>query len=207
MDNTDGKQPYQKKKDLLLQDWFWWTVLLAVLVVISLCLGAAFWQVARGLKGAGPLAPFAIVLTPDPTYQPQAFETLTVAMDATLPPYEYLDQDTQQIIGFDVDLIRSIAERENLKIEIVNVSWDELMIGMGDCRYDLAISAIVVTPERSQAFLFSEPYVEDVNGPVAVAICRDRPDLQVAVNSGLESVRADGTLDALVEHWLLPVTP
>jgi polar amino acid transport system substrate-binding protein len=38
-----------------------------------------------------------------------------VATDATWPPFEYVDEDTREIVGFDIDLMNAIAERENLE--------------------------------------------------------------------------------------------
>lgn len=108
-------------------------------------------------------------------------ERITVAMDATWPPFEYVDETTQEIIGFDVDLITAIAEKQGLEIEIVNVPWDSLLAGMAGCQYDLSISAMTITPERAEQFAFSDPYFaagqvvtvqasnNDINGPEDLA--------------------------------------
>jgi len=89
-------------------------------------------------------------------------ETLKVriATDATWPPFEYVDEQTMEIVGFDIDLIKAIADEADLEIEIVNVSWDPLLAGMAQCQYDAAISAMTITEERKEAMLFSEPYFE-----------------------------------------------
>ena len=89
-------------------------------------------------------------------------ETLKVriATDATWPPFEYVDEQTMEIVGFDIDLIKAIADEAGLEIEIVNVSWDPLLAGMAQCQYDAAISAMTITEERKQAMLFSDPYFE-----------------------------------------------
>jgi polar amino acid transport system substrate-binding protein len=83
---------------------------------------------------------------------------IRVAMDATWPPFESVDETTKQIVGFDPDLIKAIAEKENLDIELVNVSWDPLLAGMAQCQYDAAISAMTITDERKQSFNFTDPY-------------------------------------------------
>jgi polar amino acid transport system substrate-binding protein len=86
-----------------------------------------------------------------------AKQVVTVAMDATWPPFEYTDEN-QNIIGYDVDLITAIAENQGFEIEIVNVQWDPLLAGMATCQYDVAVSAMTITEERRQSFNFSEPY-------------------------------------------------
>lgn len=85
-------------------------------------------------------------------------EPIQVAMDATWPPFEYVDEATKDLVGFDVDLMKAIAEKEGLDVEFVNVSWDPLLAGMAQCQYDAAISAMTITEERKEQFNFSEPY-------------------------------------------------
>jgi polar amino acid transport system substrate-binding protein len=89
-------------------------------------------------------------------------ETLKVriATDATWPPFEYVDEQTMDIVGFDIDLIKAIADEAGLDIEIINVGWDPLLAGMAQCQYDAAISAMTITDERKEVMLFSNPYFE-----------------------------------------------
>jgi polar amino acid transport system substrate-binding protein len=65
-----------------------------------------------------------------------------------------------EIVGFDIDLIKAIADEAGLDIEIVNVAWDPLLAGMAQCQYDAAISAMTITEERKEVMLFSNPYFE-----------------------------------------------
>jgi polar amino acid transport system substrate-binding protein len=81
-----------------------------------------------------------------------------VATDATWPPFEYVDDTSKDIVGFDIDLMKAIAEEAGLTIEYSNVPWDSLLAGMAQCQYDAAISAMTITPERAEQFAFSDPY-------------------------------------------------
>jgi polar amino acid transport system substrate-binding protein len=81
-----------------------------------------------------------------------------VATDATWPPFEYVDEETKEIVGFDIDLMTAIAEEAGIEIEFANVAWDPLLAGMALCQYDAAISAMTITEERKEQFLFSDPY-------------------------------------------------
>jgi len=87
-------------------------------------------------------------------------QKIQVATDATWPPFEYVDEQTKDIIGFDIDLMKAIAEAEGLDVEFVNVSWDPLLAGMAQCQYDAAISAMTITEERKAQFNFTDPYFE-----------------------------------------------
>jgi len=83
---------------------------------------------------------------------------ILVATDATWPPFEYVNDQTKEIEGFDIDIMNAIAERENLDIEFVNVGWDPLLAGMAQGTYDAAISSITITEDRQKDMLFSTPY-------------------------------------------------
>ena len=86
--------------------------------------------------------------------------TIRVATDATWPPFEYLDEESQELVGLDIELMQAVAERAGFTVEFVNVSFDTLLTGMVQCQYDAAISAITITPERAVDFAFSDPYFE-----------------------------------------------
>lgn len=102
---------------------------------------------------------------------------ISVATDATWPPFEMVNEETKEIEGFDIDLMNAIAEKANLKINWVNVGWDPLLAGMATGQYDAAISCITITEERQKDMLFSDPYYDagqliavridntDINGP------------------------------------------
>ena len=83
---------------------------------------------------------------------------ILVATDATWPPFEYVNDQTKEIEGFDIDVMNAIAERENLDIEFVNVGWDPLLAGMAQGTYDAAISSITITEDRKKEMLFSDSY-------------------------------------------------
>jgi polar amino acid transport system substrate-binding protein len=85
---------------------------------------------------------------------------IDIATDATFPPFESVDEQSKDLIGFDIDLIRATAERAKLQINLVNSGFDALLAGIGSCQYDAAISSITITPERRSSMLFSEPYFQ-----------------------------------------------
>ena len=96
--------------------------------------------------------PTAVPATPKPKLK------ITVATDATWPPFEYIDETTKEFVGFDIDLMKAIAEAAGFEVEFVNVAWDPLLAGMAAGQYDAAISAMTITEERAKQFDFSEPY-------------------------------------------------
>jgi len=83
---------------------------------------------------------------------------VVVATDATWAPFEFVDEKTKDIIGFDIDLMKAIAKESGLNIEFKNVPFDPLLAGMASGQYDAAISSITINDERKKNMLFSDPY-------------------------------------------------
>ena len=83
---------------------------------------------------------------------------LTVACDATWPPFEQVNERTKELDGFGPELMRAIAAKAGLEIELVNVGFDSVLAGVSQCQYDMAVSSITITEERKKTILFSDPY-------------------------------------------------
>jgi len=98
------------------------------------------------------------MLVPACSPAPSARTKLTVACDATWPPFEIVNEQTKELDGFGPELMRAIAARAGLDIELVNVGFDSLLAGVSQCQYDMAVSSVTITDERKKTILFSDPY-------------------------------------------------
>ncbi len=108
-------------------------------------------------------------------------QVVTVATDATWPPFESVNEETKKLEGFDIELMEAIAKEAGFEVKWVNVSWDPLLAGMATGTYDAAIAVMTITPERAEKWLFSDPYYDagqlvavqigntDINGPADLA--------------------------------------
>lgn len=83
---------------------------------------------------------------------------LTVGSDTAYPPFEFIEGD--QVVGFDIDLIREIAQRlgDGLEIEVVSADFDTIFTALAAGRFDVVISAVTITGERKQTVDFTDPY-------------------------------------------------
>jgi len=82
-------------------------------------------------------------------------ETLRVAYD--VPPYGYVDADGS-ISGVSVDLWRRVAEQMEWPFRLIPVSdMETILSGLEQGRFDAAIGAITITPERAARVDFSYP--------------------------------------------------
>jgi polar amino acid transport system substrate-binding protein len=83
-----------------------------------------------------------------------------VGTDATFKPFEYVDEKTKQILGFDVDLMNAIAADQGIKVEeYVNINFDGIIPGLLAKKFDAIISAMTITEERKKQVAFSDPYI------------------------------------------------
>lgn len=83
---------------------------------------------------------------------------ITVATDATFPPFENMDEATKQPVGFDIDLMNAIAAKNGWTINWVNTPFDSVLTGVASCQYDIAIAAISISEDRKANMDFSNPY-------------------------------------------------
>lgn len=87
---------------------------------------------------------------------PQHSHTLKVGFDNNYPPYEYLDAKGDPA-GFNIDLIRAIAEESGLSIELKSGAWNDIRSAFERGELDL-LAGMFATDERRQHYLFSVPH-------------------------------------------------
>ncbi len=85
---------------------------------------------------------------------------MTVCLDPSYPPFEYTDENSGEIRGFDVDMARAIGNYLGIKVEIATVGFDGLYDAVKARRCDMAISALPYDPLLTQDVAFSISYFE-----------------------------------------------
>jgi len=83
---------------------------------------------------------------------------IVVATDATVPPFENFNPQTQKFEGMDIDIMNAVAASQNFKVEYKSVAFGRLMTDMAQGKYDAAISSIIINDEHKKDMLFSNPY-------------------------------------------------
>jgi glutamine transport system substrate-binding protein len=79
--------------------------------------------------------------------------------DAQYPPFEEKGA-SGELTGFDIDLMKAIAEEAGFEVQIKHTGWDPMFQGIEKGKMDAAISAITITEERKKKYDFSDPYFE-----------------------------------------------
>jgi polar amino acid transport system substrate-binding protein len=67
-------------------------------------------------------------------------------------------ENTDELIGFEVDIVNEMAAYLDMTPEYVNNAWDNLIPGLERGLYDIAINGLEVTPEHEETVNFSIPY-------------------------------------------------
>ena len=88
----------------------------------------------------------------------QAAGVLRVGLDPTYPPFEV--DDGSGVHGLDVDLAKAIANDLGLDVQFVYFGYDGLYDALATEQVDVLISALVIIPERTRDFSYSEPYFD-----------------------------------------------
>ncbi len=99
---------------------------------------------------------------------------VAVGLDASPPPPLHTGHPGE---GFEVDLLRFIAERAGLQIRYESGLWKELMQRLMDRRLDMICTAATITEERKQLVDFSDPYLEY---ELAIVLRRDNGEIRTA---------------------------
>ncbi len=86
---------------------------------------------------------------------------ITVATEGDWSPYTYHDQETNELVGFDVELGKMIADKLGVSVEYKETDWDSILAGVQTGVFDLGINGVTYTDERAESFNFSEPYLYD----------------------------------------------
>lgn len=89
--------------------------------------------------------------------------TLRVSNTQANPPYSFVD-GSGELVGFDVDVAKEIAERMGIDdVEFVVGTFETFIPGLQADKWDAVVSGLTITEERQQQVEFSCPYqVNDV---------------------------------------------
>lgn len=88
---------------------------------------------------------------------------LRVAVENAYQPFNYIDPDSGEAVGYDYDVFAEICGIINCQPEFVETSWDAMVAVMGGEgsfeTFDVGADGITITEERAQNVDFSLPYV------------------------------------------------
>ena len=118
---------------------------------------------------------------------------LVVALEGAWQPWSYHDE-SDTLVGYDVDVSRAIAEKLGVEPEYVESDWDSLFAGLDAGRFDIVCNGVEVTDERAKTYDFTTPY-----GYIhtALAVRKDNEDIK-----SFEDLKGKTTANSLASTYM-----
>ena len=123
----------------------------------------------------------------------QANGKLVVALEGAWQPWSYHDE-SDTLVGYDVEVSRAIAEKLGVEPEYVESDWDSLFAGLDAGRFDIVCNGVEVTEERAKTYDFTTPY-----GYIhtALAVRKDNEDIK-----SFEDLKGKTTANSLASTYM-----
>ncbi|MBE2896319.1 amino acid ABC transporter substrate-binding protein [Pasteurellaceae bacterium HPA106] len=84
-------------------------------------------------------------------------KTLLVGTEGTYAPFTFHNKQGE-LTGFDIDVVKAVADKLGLKVEFKETQWDAMYAGLNAKRFDVIANQTTPTPERLKKYDYSEPY-------------------------------------------------
>lgn len=82
--------------------------------------------------------------------------TMIVATEGAYAPFNYFKGS--KLSGFEIELAEAVVKKMGLKLEWKTLSFDALLAGLRQDRWDMVIASFGVTEERAKAVDFTDPH-------------------------------------------------
>lgn len=113
-------------------------------------------------------------------------ETIVPGTAPGFAPFEFKDEETNELVGFDIALVREVLDRTDYEQgDWVEIEFDQLQQSLLNGDIDLIAAALSITEERQESVAFTDPYYE-ANQAVVV---RSEGDFSPASIEDLENRR------------------
>ncbi len=85
---------------------------------------------------------------------------LIVGTSADYPPFEFhkMINGKDEIVGFDIEIAKYIADQLGVELEIKDMDFDKLLGGLSTGMLDIVIAGMNATPERQEEANFTDVY-------------------------------------------------
>lgn len=137
-------------------------------------------------------------------------KVLKVGTDTNYVPFEFLDQETNEYVGFDIDLMDAIAEEVGFEYDLKPMDYNGLIPALQTNNLDIAIAGITINDERKATIDLSDPYYD---AGTAVLVREDEEDITeiddlagkvIAAKQGTSSYDAVMELDGVEKDDVIP---
>lgn len=120
-------------------------------------------------------------------YSVREGQVLQVCSTGDYRPYTYLDPETEEWSGIDIEMARSLADELDVRLDLIQVTWSEIATTVQDGGCALALGGVSLTEERDEIVDFTDATVQD--GKTPIARCEDEQAYQEIADINAEGVR------------------
>lgn len=75
-------------------------------------------------------------------------------------PFEFLDESSNEMVGYDIDLMRLMADKLGVELEVKDMDFTSLIPSLQAGNVDVVCAAMYIKPEREEVVDFATPYME-----------------------------------------------
>lgn len=120
--------------------------------------------------------------------------SFVVGLDATFAPMGFTDE-SGEIVGFDIDLAKAVAEKMGLEVKFQPIDWDSKSMELESGTIDVIWNGFTITEERKKEVLFTDAYLTTgqviiVKADSAIAKKADLAGKKIALQDGSTSEEA-----------------
>jgi|TARA_R110000850_G_scaffold202980_1_gene329168 glutamine transport system substrate-binding protein len=119
--------------------------------------------------------------------------SVNVVTDPSFVPFEMMDQETGEMVGFDMDIINEVAKRAGFEVNLTTMEFAGIIPAVQTGSQEIAIAGTTITEERAEIVDFSDPYYDSGLKIIVradnedVETIEDLADLSIATRIGSTS--------------------
>ena len=122
---------------------------------------------------------------------------LIVGTNAEYRPFSFIENN--QVVGFDIDIVKEIAQRMGKKLQLKDMSWTALIPEIQLGRIHVIAAGMTPTKERSNQVFFTKPHY--TGDPLLLISKQDKPINSMQELTGKTVVVNEGfTADIYISH-------
>ncbi|MDR2390857.1 MAG: transporter substrate-binding domain-containing protein, partial [Planctomycetota bacterium] len=118
------------------------------------------WRLENGLFVALIMALFGTVAAGENAIERIRKNGKLILATGNYRPFEYRDEKTNDLVGYDIDLAKIIANKIGVPLEAQDMNFQSIIPTLQNGRADIVIAAMYITPARREVVDFADPYMD-----------------------------------------------
>ena len=118
---------------------------------------------------------------------------ITVGTEGTYRPFTYHENGSGDLTGYDVEVMKAVADELGVKVKFEETQWDAIFAGLNAGRFDAIANQVSITPERTKDYEFSTPYTVS---PGVIVVKKGNDDI-----SSFADLKGKTTAQSLTSNW------